>query len=103
WVFVDEPVFRIEPIRVKFGNSKLKTANFSEAEQNKIKEYLHDLPLFQFDGEPELILARGNIFDSLKFSASGNLFKTVRHNLAADSLKDAFESYAQYKILKNLE
>lgn len=96
WVFVTEPVYRMEPVGIKI-------ASFSGAEATAIKESLKDFPLIRFDGNPELIITKGISTDSIKVMSNGYVFQTVKIRPDNNDLKEKLQSYAQYKFLQGLD
>ena len=104
-VFVTDPVYKVEPIRIGIATTKTKGVPvFSEPEIAAIKENLKDLPLLKFEGDPELLIVKGQNEDSIKIASNGYLFKTVKNiSSSAEELKGQVQNYAQYKLLRGLE
>ena len=106
WVFVNKPVYNTKPIGISIvskNNNGVKSG-FSDEEIRNIREGLKGLPLFTFDGDPDLILAKGPTKDSLIVASNGYLFGLVNATSSGlDDLKETLQRYARYKFLKTLE
>jgi metacaspase-1 len=104
WVFITEPAYRISPLAIELGTVAKgnATLNFSEKEVEAIKIALKEIPLVQFAGKPELILAKGAGKDSVKIAGNGYVFATVK---SADNneLKGTIQRYVQSRFLQKLE
>jgi len=92
WVFVTGRVYNVDPI-----NLQLKMGATAAAE---VRTSLADLPIVAFGPNPVLTLVRGPQADTLKVSANGYVFATVR-NVA--ELKTKLQAYAQYTFLQSLK
>lgn len=104
WVFVSEPVYRMEHIVLNFQNKNKNSAyGFTRQEIEQIREQLKDMPLIRFEGLAELTLTRGPQIDSLILYNNGYFFAGIpRNNDYASSLRSRIEQYAQYRFLRDL-
>jgi metacaspase-1 len=104
WVFITEPVYKINPLVVQPGSVEKGNAalNFSQAEESAIKNILKTIPLVSLDGVPELLLVKGTINDSLKIAGNGSLFSAMNSS-DEKKLREQIQRYSQYKFLQKLE
>lgn len=102
WVFITEPVYNTKPLVIEIAPVTRGDAaiNFSETEREAIKNTFKEFPVVKTEGEPELLLVKGNGADSLKFAGNGYLFSTIKNS---QELKDAIKRYTQYKFLQKIE
>lgn len=103
WVFITNPVYSIRPVTVGLVTDEL-AESFSASEIYSIKNALKDLPLITFEGEPELLIKKGKLKDSILIASNGHLFSTARTvNADQNELKEIVQRYLQYKFLQVLE
>ena len=105
WVFVTEPVFKIEPVVVHFSESSSEEeGGFSPVEQLVLKEALKSFPLITFEGTPELLITKGYTRDTIKVAANGYVFGTLPKTTGSpEQLKQEIQRYTQYKLLKQID
>ncbi len=96
WAFITEPVYKTEPLFLQIGQG------YSDAENKSIREAFKDKPLIRFDGKPELLLTKGQAWDSLKIVSNGFFFDTILNN-TTNRLIEKIQRYCQYKLLRDLE
>ncbi|MDZ4794841.1 MAG: caspase family protein [Bacteroidota bacterium] len=96
WAFITEPVYKTEPVILQID------PGYSDAENNAIKDAFKELPLIRFDGKPELVLNKGQKYDSLKIMSNGFLFDTISSSTGS-RLTEKIQRYSQYKLLRDLE
>ncbi|HRI19393.1 MAG TPA: caspase family protein [Panacibacter sp.] len=101
-VFITEPSYNIKPLVIKMGSAGSGTTNFSEEETETIKNILKEMPLVTFTGNPELLLLKGTLKDTLKIAGNGYVFCTVKAGDKKD-LQEQVRRYAQYKFLQKLQ
>jgi hypothetical protein len=103
WAFVTEPVFKVKPVVVKIDNDPKKAAAglrvFSNEEVASLKGRLKNLKQVTTGEAADLLLVKGENFDSLFIANTGYLFATTQRK----SLEDNLKLYSKYKYLKQLE
>jgi hypothetical protein len=96
WVFITQPVYNRRPVIIK-------TENYSAKDNELIQRAFKDQPLIQFDGQPELILAKGQTTDSIRVAGNGYLYLVLPGLPAGvDSLRTTLQNYLQYTFLRDL-
>jgi hypothetical protein len=102
WVFVTDPVYKVNPIVLGISNNKSRGTAFTQSDITTIENGLKDIPIVKFEGNPELLLVHG-IKDSIINVENGYCFATI-NNVPANTqaLADKMEEYAQYKFLQRL-
>jgi hypothetical protein len=102
WVFLDEPVFNIEPVSVHL--EKQGRLLFDSLEEEKLKVLISGLPLLKWDDKPQLTIVKGEDVDTIRINAGGYIFDTVRSGANHyDQLLRKLQRYASYKFLKEIE
>jgi metacaspase-1 len=102
--FVTEPVFKVKPVSVKIYAQGVPGAVasqlYSPSELNGLKDRLKNLKQAVVANErPDLLLVKGENFDSLFVGNTGLLFATTQKK----SLEDNIKLFGKYKYLKELE
>lgn len=104
WVFVTSPVYAVDPVSIKIVENKSNgnLTGYSTDEINRIKSSLNDLNVI-YKGVPDLLLVKGGDNDSLIFAGNGYVFRTVETGTPeySENLKEAVQSYVQYKFLQS--
>jgi metacaspase-1 len=104
WAFVTEPVFKLKPVVLRIDNDAKKASAgikvFSNEEVNTLKTRLKNMKQVSVGGEAaDLLLVKGENFDSLFIAATGYLFATTQRKTLEENLR----LYSKYKYLKQLE
>jgi metacaspase-1 len=102
--FITEPVFKVRPVLLKIYGDKVPGAQasklYSSQEMVALKDRLKNLKQVTVSNEnPDLLLVKGDAFDSLFVANNGYLFATTQKK----SLEDVIKLYSKYKYLKQLE
>lgn len=101
WIFLTEPAYKVNPLVIRIGSEK-SSINFTSEEEAFIKKTLQSIPLVSFSGEPELVIVRGTVKDSVKIAGNGYLYNTIKQN-DPDNLRQQINRYIQYKFLQRIE
>jgi metacaspase-1 len=105
WVFVTEPVFRIDPVVVQFlEGGEESEGGFSPMEQAVLKDLLKSLSVLKFEGTPDLLISKGLVKDTIKIAANGYVFATLpKITEQPEELKKELQRYTQYKLLQKVD
>jgi metacaspase-1 len=105
WVFVTEPVFKIDPVVVRFlEGGDDDEGGFLPMEQTVLKDALKSLSLLRFEGTPDLLIVKGHTRDTIKIAANGYVFGTVPKIIEhPEELKRELQRYTQYKLLQKVD
>lgn len=100
WVFIKEQSFAIKPTVV--GLAANKTNGFSDSEIKLFRSQFQRTPIIKIDGEPDLLLFKGDKMDSLKIAANGLLFDTISKG-DFTKLEEKVKRFAQFKFLEKIQ
>lgn len=105
WVFLKSQAHRIAPLVLSFADpaparGSGSTAVLNDAEIKSYKDALADLPLVSFEGEPDLVLVRGEHQPVLTLAADGQAFSPVAD---AHDLQAKIKDFARYQYLRSLQ
>ena len=104
WVFVTEPIYQIKSIKIGFeAKARSSKRFFSDHDLKLIKTSLKTLPLVSLEGQPDIVIGRGETIDTLKVAANGYVFNTIPDvSINVGLLKAEINRFAQYKFLQSL-
>lgn len=106
WVFVTNHHYRVDPISVYISPLKTKKNSMPGSEDwlKNIKSILQEIPFVTFDGSPELVIAHGVMYDSIKIASNGYLFSKIKiDNGYSKNCRQIIQQYTQYKFLQQLK
>jgi hypothetical protein len=95
--YITHPVYDRRPVVIR-------TEGYSPESNQLIRTAFKDQPLIQFEGEPELLLRKGQASDSIKIASNGYLYYAPPSLPAGiDSLRTVMQNYLQYTFLRDLD
>jgi metacaspase-1 len=102
--FITDPVFKMKPVLLKIYGDKVPGAQasklYSSQEMIALKDRLKNMKQVTITNDnADLILVKGDSFDSLFVANNGYLFATTKKK----SIEDLIKLYGKYKYLKQLE
>lgn len=100
WVFLLNPIYHLRKTTVNVVTGK---GGYTEAEAGVIKAKLSAMPGIAPGDQPDLLLVKGKLKDSLKVASNGFLFQLMDKTVKEGEWLDVGRRYSRYVFFSSLE